>query len=157
MLTGAPWNSSPIFASASVTVVVQNAGRRRPLDAGDSAEIFVDSRKIMVSHVLKGGPWHDLQKGAVEREREAFGANGAWWAYTARMQVITVNASPHDLIELGERVAPFGQPGFVRCQITADNVWRRWRPERAEVTAAPQVGRCVDRLLPAERPRRDVE
>src|SRR5580658_3935221 len=51
---------------ASTTVVVQRVSRvRRPFDAGDGAQIFVDGIEIMIGHVRKCWPWHDLEKTAV--------------------------------------------------------------------------------------------
>jgi hypothetical protein len=38
------------------------------------------------------------------------------------MQVIHVYASPNDLNKLLKRIAPFGTPGFIGCQIARDNV-----------------------------------
>jgi hypothetical protein len=82
--------------------------------AGNSTQILVDGLEILVSHVLKIWPRHDLQELTVEWERDAAGVQGAC---ASRMQVIHINASPDDLIELGVRVAPFGQSGFVRRQV----------------------------------------
>ena len=47
---------------SSRAVVVQRVIRiLGALDARDSTQIFVNSAQVMVTHVLKGGPWHDLE------------------------------------------------------------------------------------------------
>src|SRR5215831_943119 len=47
-------------SSASLTIVVQHARRRRALDAGDGAQIFIDRSNVPLRHVLERRPWHDL-------------------------------------------------------------------------------------------------
>jgi len=55
-----------LSASALRTIVVQWARRWRAFDARDRPEIFVDGAEVMFSHVLKIGPWHNLQNIPVE-------------------------------------------------------------------------------------------
>ena len=35
---------------------------RRVVDARDGTQVFVDGLDVMVGHVGKGWPWHDLEK-----------------------------------------------------------------------------------------------
>src|SRR5579864_5286153 len=56
----------------SLAVVVQRVvGVSRTFDARNSAQIFVDRPDVVVRHVLKTGPRHDLQKVAVKWRRKA--------------------------------------------------------------------------------------
>jgi hypothetical protein len=66
----------------------------------------------MVSHVVMDGPWHYLEKSAVERRRQTGSVRRAG---TGRMEVIHVNARPQDLDELCKRVTSFRQSSFIRC------------------------------------------
>jgi hypothetical protein len=65
------------------------------------------------------------------------------------MEVIEIDASPHDLLKLRESVAPFRPPSLVRCQVAGDDVWTwvhgrpGWSPHRAEVLAPSQVSSRV--------------
>ena len=68
---GAPGSFQSICESASDGAVVVQHACWRPCVAGNGTEILVDGLKIIVSHVLKIWPWHDLQERAVERERDA--------------------------------------------------------------------------------------
>ena len=96
----------------------------------------------MVSHIVIDGPWHYLEKSAVERRRQtsSVGGTGTGW-----MEVIHVDARPHDLNKLFKRVTPFRTSSFVRCQIARDDVWKwTWPGEGTKIPAATQVGRRVD-------------
>jgi hypothetical protein len=42
-------------------IVVEDAGRRRTCHARDRAQIFVDGEEVMVGHILKERPCHDLK------------------------------------------------------------------------------------------------
>src|SRR5215510_826685 len=57
--------------AGSMTVVVERAGRRGAFDARDSTQIFVDRLQVMVGHILKRRPRHDLEKITIEGRREA--------------------------------------------------------------------------------------
>src|SRR5579883_87588 len=122
-----------------LAIVVQNTGRRRPLDAGDGAQVFVDGLQFMIGHVAEGRPGHDLQQIAVERRRQtiAIGSPSA-----SRVNVIEIGAMLHDLYKFRKRVTAFGASRFVRRQIARDDVRKRTRPgERTEIHASAQV--CV--------------
>jgi len=93
---------------------MSRARRRLACDAGDRAQIFVDSTEVMVSHVVIDGPWHYLEKSAVERGRQTIPVGGAG---TGWMEVIHVYACPYDLDKLWKRTTSFRQSSFVRCQI----------------------------------------
>jgi len=57
-----------LYWPAAVTQLVGGAVRRladRVVDAGYRTEIFIYSFDVMVGHVRKGRPWHDLEKVAV--------------------------------------------------------------------------------------------
>src|SRR5712671_4994577 len=126
-------------ASALRTIVVQWARCWRAFDARDRAEIFVDGAEVMFSHVLKIGPWHNLQKIPVEGLWHAARIKDPWW--TGWMQMIHIHASSHDQNELGKRVAPFRQPSFVRRQVAGDDMrsTTAWR-KIAEISSSTQIG-----------------
>ena len=52
-------------------IVMQRTGRGRPSDTGDGAQIFVDGPEIVLRHVLKVGPGHDLENISVIGRRKA--------------------------------------------------------------------------------------
>src|SRR6266853_712257 len=54
-------------ATPSSAIVVQHA-RRRPRNAGNGAEIFVDGLQLVLRHVPQPWPGHDLQQIPVEGE-----------------------------------------------------------------------------------------
>jgi hypothetical protein len=76
---------------------VPRARRRLAFDAGDRAQVFVNSTEVMVRHVVIDGPWHYLEKGAVERGWQTISVRGAG---TGWMEVIHVYACPYDLDKL---------------------------------------------------------
>src|SRR5712692_610199 len=123
-----------------VAVVVPWVRRCRAFDARNSAQIFVHGPEVIVSHVLKIGPWHYLKKVTVERKRNAGWVDGTNW--TGWMQMIHIHASSHDQNELGKRVAPFRQPSFVRRQVAGDDMrsTTAWR-NIAEISSSTQIGR----------------
>src|ERR1700682_3231082 len=87
----------------------------------------------MIRHVSIIGPGHYLKNRTVEWKREA------------RVEMIRVHASPHDVAELWQRGAPHGHSSFVRCQVAGNDVVFRIGPwERAEISAATQVGGRID-------------
>src|SRR5215469_10049723 len=57
-------------------IIVQYAGRRWSFDARYSAQVFVYGSDVMLGHVLKGRPGHDLQKIAIEGRWKAVGGHG---------------------------------------------------------------------------------
>jgi hypothetical protein len=59
------------------------------------------------------------------------------------VEVIQVHARPHDLNKLRKRVAPYGQSGFIRCQVAGDDVRGAWC-YRTKIPAATKVGRRID-------------
>ena len=127
------------------TIVVQWARCWRAFDARDRAEIFVDGAEVMFSHVLKIGPWHNLQKIPVEGLWHAARIKDPWW--TGWVQMIHIHASSHDQSEVGKRVAPFRQPSFVRRQVAGDDMRRTtaWR-KIAEISSSTQIGCRIDLL-----------
>src|SRR6201984_3144340 len=130
----------PVHSSRAV--VVSRARRRLARDAGDRAQIFVDSTQVMVRHVVIDRPWHYLETSAVERGRQTIPVGGAG---TGWMEVIHVYACPYDPNKLVKRVTPFRKPSFVRGQIARDDVWKwTWPGEGTKIPAATQVGRGVD-------------
>src|SRR5260370_11519555 len=136
-----------LFSAAVLrTIVAQlRLARDYSVDAGDSAEIFVDGAKVMIRHVFIDGPWHYLETSPVERSRNAARVKDSWWA--RRMEVIHVYAGPHDLNKLCKRVAPFGQPGSIGCQVAGEDVRGKLESVKgAEIPAATQVRRRVDLL-----------
>jgi hypothetical protein len=61
------------------------------------------------------------------------------------VEVIHIDACPHDLNKLFECVATFGQPSFVWRQVSRDDVWKwTWCGEGAEIPAAAQIGCWID-------------
>lgn len=121
---------------------MSRARRRLPRDAGDRAQIFVDSTQVMVRHVVIDGPWHYLETRAVERGRQTIpvGGTGTGW-----MEFIHVDACPYDLNKLVKCVTPFRKPSFVRRQVARDDVWKwTWPGEGTKIPAATQVRRGVD-------------
>jgi hypothetical protein len=95
----------------------------------------------MVRQVFVIKPRHYLKKSSVERTRNAARIDGA--NRTRRVEVVQVGTGPHDLHELCKGAASFRQPGFVRRQVTGDDV-RRAGHHRAEVPASAQVRCLVD-------------
>jgi hypothetical protein len=59
------------------------------------------------------------------------------------MEIIQIHARPHDLNKFRKRVAPYGEPGFIRCQIARDDVRGAWR-YCTKISAATKVGRGID-------------
>jgi hypothetical protein len=101
--------------------------------AGDRAQVLVDRAELMVGHVPKKRPSHDLQQIAVEGWRETIGRSAG--ACATWMYVIEIGAFPHDLDELLVGVASGRQPRFVRCQIARVKVRNLRRcPERAKIS-----------------------
>lgn len=45
-----------------LAVIMQRAGCRRPGDTRDRAQILVDGAQVMLRHILKVGPRHNLEK-----------------------------------------------------------------------------------------------
>ena len=100
----------------------------------------------MVTHGLKGGPWHDLEKITLERKQKAARVRGA---RTVRVELIDVLTGPENVKKLVKRGAPYWHPGFVRRQIAGDNVRRPWNQSPEIVTAAQVDGR-INHLRLAE-------
>jgi hypothetical protein len=59
------------------------------------------------------------------------------------MEVIQVNARPHDLNKFPKRAASFGQAGFIGCQVAGDDVRRTWH-RCTKISAATQIRRRID-------------
>ena len=95
-----------------MAVVVHLAWSGRSLDARDSAEILINSPQVLVRHILKRGPGHNLEKITIERSVKAVRGSSSG---TIRVEMIEVFAGPHDFKKLSERSASFGPAGFVRC------------------------------------------
>ena len=76
---------------------MSRARRGLACDAGDRAQIFVDSTQVMVRHVVIDRPWHYLEKSAVERGWQTIPVGGAG---TGWMEVVHVYACPYDLDKL---------------------------------------------------------
>src|ERR1700687_2667926 len=130
----------PVHSSRAV--VVSRTRRRITRNAGDRAQIFVDSTQVVVRHVVIDRPWHYLKDSAVERgwQTTPIGGAGTGW-----MEVIHVDACPYDLNKLFKCVTSFRQPSFVRGQIARDDVWKwTWPGEGTKIPAATQVGRGVE-------------
>ena len=108
----------------SLAVVVQRViGVSRTFDARNSAQIFVDRPDVVVSHVLKAGPRHDLQKVAVKWRWKALAVGNAC---TGWMKVIKIFAGPQDREKLVKSVAPFRPSGFIGRQVAGDDVRKTW-------------------------------
>jgi hypothetical protein len=61
------------------------------------------------------------------------------------MEVIHVDACPHNLNKLFKCVTPFRTTSFVRAQIARDDVWKwAWPGEGTEISAAAQVGSRIN-------------
>ena len=60
--TGSRWGdlSTESARTKSLTIIVQNAGSRRPFDAWNRAQILVNSTDIVLTHIVKCWPGHDL-------------------------------------------------------------------------------------------------
>ena len=106
----------------------------RPFDARDGTQVLIDSLDLMVGHVVKYGPRHDLEKIAVHRGWNAVCRRRSRQSRcTGWMEVIEIYASPQDLLKLQKRVAPFRPPSLIRRQVAGNNVWTnilsifRWR------------------------------
>ena len=91
---------------------MEHVGSRWPFDAGDGTQVFVNSKDVMIGHVLEGMPGHDLEKIAVEWRREAVSSDSRG---TRRMQVIQIDARFQDLEKLGEGPSPFRKASLVWC------------------------------------------
>jgi hypothetical protein len=63
--------------------------------ARNRAQVCVDRKEIMLSHVRKSRPWHHLQKIPIERKRQAVGRRAG--TDTARVNVIEIRAVPDNL------------------------------------------------------------
>src|SRR4051812_22521037 len=78
------------------------------VDAWDGAQVFVDSLKLAIRHVLEGRPSHDLQETSVERiGHAACGLRGACGAGRVDRRVKILTRS-HDLDKFRERVSTCG-------------------------------------------------
>ena len=98
----------------------------RACDAGDGTQVLVDSLDLMVGHLRKHWPWHDLQTASVDGSWNAVRGGGSCGnGCTVWMEVIEICALPHDLLKLLKRVAPFRSPRLVRCQVAGNNVWTK--------------------------------
>ena len=128
---------------------MQRARRRRSCDAGDCAEIFVDSPQVMVRQVSKTRPRHCLEKVSVEWSGDAAGVNDRTGrpCCAGRVQVIQVHARPHDLNKLPKRAASFGQAGFIGCQVAGDDDRRAWHRCTKNSAATHVRGLIDDRRL----------
>jgi hypothetical protein len=104
------------------TLVLQIRRARNHLTrvAGDRAQVLVDCPELMVGHVAKGWPSHDLEKIAVERRLETIrriaGRSAIW------MHVIEIGPVPHDLDELLVGAPALRPPSLVRRQIAGVEV-----------------------------------
>jgi hypothetical protein len=58
------------------------------------------------------------------------------------MEVIQVDARPHDLNKLPKRAASLGQAGFIGCQVAGNDVRSTW-DRCTEIPAATQVRRRI--------------
>src|SRR5579859_2058117 len=98
--------------------------------------------QIMVSHVVKNGPWHDLEKIAIERRGQACSVRSTG---TGRMDVIEISAIPHDLNEFRKRVAAFRPTGSIRRQLARQDMRKRTGPGKSsEIPAPAQVRIRID-------------
>ena len=89
-----------------MTIVVERIRWvRRAFNAGDGAQVLINCLQIMVRHILKRGPRHDLQLRAIERKWNAVRRN----VQRARSCVLLIEVDPRsdDLQELRKR-AVFG-------------------------------------------------
>src|SRR3982074_2887119 len=96
----------------------------------------------MVSHIAIYGPGQYLVSIAIGRRRQtsSVGGTGTGW-----MEVIHVDACPHDLSKLFKCVTPFRPPSFVRGQIARDDMWKwTWPGEGTKIPAPTQVSRRVN-------------
>ena len=77
-------------------LVVQRASRvRRTFKAGSGAQVFTDGFDLMVGHVMKHWPRHDLEKAAVVGRWKAVQRSGSWGNGCAgEVEVIEINTSP---------------------------------------------------------------
>src|SRR5579872_2066213 len=90
----------------------------RACDAGNGTQVLVNSFDLMVGHVVKHRPGHDLQKTAVHGRWNAVGWRRSRQSRcTGWMKVIEICALAEDLLELLKRVAPFWPPGLIRRQV----------------------------------------
>jgi len=88
----------------------------------------------MVGHVVIDGPWHYLEKIAIERRWQTSSVRGTG---TGWMEVIHVDACPYDLNKIVKCLTPFGQSSFVRGQVARDDVWKwTWPGKGAKIIAA---------------------
>src|SRR5271165_5074053 len=107
-----------------MTIVVQRVLRvRRPFDARNGAEIFVDGFELMIRHVLEPWPRHDLENIPIRRSRKAVFWRWRRCARAGRMLAIVVLARPHDRHELVEGDSSRRPAGFVWRQVAADDFW----------------------------------
>jgi hypothetical protein len=107
----------------------------RRLNTGDGAQVFVDGVEILIAHVPKRRPRHDLEQRAVE---------GTW---EHGVQLIRVDACSDGLFELGEGVASDRQPGRVRGQIAGNDIGRAWTKWGEEHPTASEIGGRIDPFL----------
>ena len=114
LLNGGAGRISPAPDLPSFAIVMSRARRRLARDAGDRAQILVDCTEVMVRHVVVDGPWHYLEKSAVEWGWQTIPIGGPG---TCGMEVIHVYACPYDLDKLRKRMTSFRQSSFVRCQV----------------------------------------
>ena len=131
---------APVHSSRAVVVSRTRRGLTR--NAGDRAQIFVDSTQVVVRHVVIDRPWHYLEKSAVERGWQTIPVGGAG---TGWMEVIHVYACPYDPHKLRKRMTSFRQSSFVRGQIARDDVWKwTWSGKGTKIPAPTQVSRRVN-------------
>jgi len=124
---------------ASIAVVSQlRLARDYRVEAGDSTQIRVNGQEVVVRHALIVGPGHDLEKIAID-SGESRNAVCGYGGSAVRVQVIEIRAVSYDLTKLLKRVTAFRPPGFVGCQVTADDVWTRRRTYWTEVLPSTQV------------------
>jgi|SRR5580700_2886670 hypothetical protein len=126
----------PVNGRINTAIIAELVGgtRRRRTEcivyAGDCAQILVDSFDLMVGHVVKYRPWHDLQLAAVHGRWNANAQPnvGVCVGLTGWMDIIEIFASPENLLKLLKRVSPCRTPVFIRRQVAGDDdrtgIWK---------------------------------
>src|SRR5437868_10531743 len=84
------------------------------VDARDGAQVFVNSLKLTIRHVLEGRPAHDLQQTSVERIRDAASRLGGACGAGRVDRRVKILARSHNLDKFRERVSTFGLACAIR-------------------------------------------
>src|SRR5579864_4311164 len=118
--------ATELWVAAIIAQFVRGACRwraERIVDAGDGAQILIDGFDLMVGHVVKKRPGHDLELATVHRRRDADAQRyiGVRVRLTSWVNLIEIGAVPQNFPELCKRASAFRTSILIRRQVAGND------------------------------------